>query len=53
MVAGTAHSILGRAMSALERGRGAEAAQLLVPLLRSGTFSRDDELSIRTALAEA
>ena len=53
MVAGTTHSILGRAMSALERGRGAEAAQLLVPLLRSGTFSRDDELSIRTALAEA
>src|SRR6188508_3302229 len=39
--------------SALERGRGAEAAQVLAPALRSGTLSRQDELSVRIALAEA
>ena len=40
-------------LAALERGRGAEAAQLLAPALRAGTLSRQDELSIRAALAEA
>jgi DNA-binding NtrC family response regulator/tetratricopeptide (TPR) repeat protein len=46
-------SVLARATGALERGRGAEAAQMLAPALRSGTLSRQDELSVRTALAEA
>src|SRR6187397_794514 len=44
---------LARATAALERGRGAEAAQVLAPALRSGTLSRQDELSVRIALAEA
>jgi tetratricopeptide (TPR) repeat protein len=39
-------------MGALERGRGTEAAQLLAPLLRSGSLSREDELTVRAALAE-
>jgi tetratricopeptide (TPR) repeat protein len=42
-----------RAGVALERGRGAEAAQMLAPVLRSSTLSRDDELAVRSALAEA
>ncbi|MBI2829019.1 MAG: sigma 54-interacting transcriptional regulator [Acidobacteria bacterium] len=53
MVTGTTPSILGRATAALERGRGTEATQLLAPLWRSGTLSREDELAVRTALAEA
>src|SRR5918998_133743 len=44
---------MARANSALERGRGGEAAQTLAPLLRSGTLSREDELEVRAALAEA
>lgn len=47
------HSTVARASAALERGRGAEAAQLLVPVLRSGSLTRDDELAVRIALAEA
>ena len=46
-------SVLTRATTALEKGRGAEAAQLLAPVLRSGTLSRQDELNVRVALAEA
>ena len=53
MAAGTTHSILGRARAALERGRGAEAAKLLTPVARSGAMSREDELFVRAALAEA
>jgi DNA-binding NtrC family response regulator/tetratricopeptide (TPR) repeat protein len=45
-------STLGRANGALERGRGAEAAQLLLPLLRV-SLSREDEVAVRAALAEA
>jgi DNA-binding NtrC family response regulator/tetratricopeptide (TPR) repeat protein len=40
-------------MAALERGRGTEAAQLLSPLLRTASLSREDELAVRAALAEA
>jgi DNA-binding NtrC family response regulator/tetratricopeptide (TPR) repeat protein len=47
------HSTLGRANAALERGRGAEAAHLLSPVFRAGALSREDELAIRSALAEA
>jgi len=49
----TVQATLLRANAALERGRGPEAAQLLAPLLKAGSHARDDELSIRAALAEA
>jgi DNA-binding NtrC family response regulator/tetratricopeptide (TPR) repeat protein len=45
-------STLGRAQAALERGRGAEAAHLLAPLLRV-SLPREDELAVRAALADA
>jgi len=47
------HSTLARATAALERGRGAEAAQVLVPVLKAGSLTREDELAVRIALAEA
>jgi hydrogenase-4 transcriptional activator len=46
------HALLARAGSALERGRGPEAVQVLAPLLRSAVLSREDELAVRSALAE-
>ncbi len=46
-------SLFGRAAAALERGRGAEAAQLLTPALRSASLTRDDELTVRSLIAEA
>jgi DNA-binding NtrC family response regulator/tetratricopeptide (TPR) repeat protein len=46
-------STLARVASALERGRGSEVLPLLQPLLRKGSLSRDDELAVRGALAEA
>ena len=45
--------MLARAGAALERGRGAEAAQIVAPVLRSSTLTRDDELTLRSMLAEA
>jgi DNA-binding NtrC family response regulator/tetratricopeptide (TPR) repeat protein len=47
------HSTIARANAALEQGRGAEAAQLLGPVLRAGSLTREDELTVRIALAEA
>jgi len=46
-------ALLTRAGGALERGRGAEAAQLLASTLRSSTLPREDELAVRSTLAEA
>src|SRR5215468_11437584 len=46
-------ALLARANAALESGHGAEAAQLLTPALRSSTLTRDDELLLRSMLAEA
>src|SRR5919201_4660092 len=46
-------ALLTRAGSALERGHGAQAAQMLAPALRSSALSRDDELALRSMLAEA
>jgi DNA-binding NtrC family response regulator/tetratricopeptide (TPR) repeat protein len=46
-------AILAHATVALERGQGGEAVQLLAQLQRSGSLSRDDELSVRSCLAEA
>jgi DNA-binding NtrC family response regulator/tetratricopeptide (TPR) repeat protein len=45
--------VLARTQGALERGRGAEAAQLLAPMLRPGALPREDEFAVRSALAEA
>src|SRR5438477_6295939 len=47
------HALLTRAGAALQRGHGAEAAQILAPALRSATLTRDDELAVRSTLAEA
>src|SRR5438477_3535656 len=47
------HALLTRAGAALQRGHGAEAAQILAPALRSATLTRDDELAVRSALAQA
>jgi len=41
-----------RAGAALERGRGAEAVQMLAPALRS-SLTRDEELTVRSMLTEA
>jgi DNA-binding NtrC family response regulator/tetratricopeptide (TPR) repeat protein len=46
-------ALLTRAQTALERGRGPEAVQLLQPSLRSGNLAREDELAVRAALTEA
>ena len=46
-------ALLVRAAASLERGRGADAAQLLAPALRSSALTREDELSVRSMLAEA
>src|SRR6185503_18955189 len=45
-------ALLVRAGAALERGRGAEAAQMLSPALRS-SLTRDEELTVRSMQAEA
>jgi hydrogenase-4 transcriptional activator len=46
-------ALLVRAGASLERGRGAETAQMLAPSLRSSGLTRDDELTVRSMLAEA
>ena len=46
-------ALLARAGAALERGCGSEAAPLLAPALRSSALTRDDELALRSMLAEA
>ena len=50
---GPVHAALSRAAAALERGQSAEALQALTALQRTTSLSRDDELSLRTGLAEA
>jgi hydrogenase-4 transcriptional activator len=47
------HPTLARANAALERGRGADASPHLLPLLRSGSLNREDELTVRAAMTEA
>ncbi len=46
-------STLARVAAALERGRGNEVPPLLQGMLRTGSLSRDDELSVRAVLTEA
>ena len=53
MASSSLQALLARAGAALERGRGAEAAQILGPSLRSSALTRDDELAARSMLAEA
>ncbi|HEY7289943.1 MAG TPA: sigma 54-interacting transcriptional regulator, partial [Vicinamibacterales bacterium] len=52
MPSSSLHALLARAATALDRGRGQEAAQLLAPVVRS-SLPRDDELAVRATLAEA
>ena len=52
MPSSSLQALFTRAATALERGRGVEAAQMLAPALKS-TLPRDDELSLRAMLAEA
>lgn len=51
-MATSVQATLAQAHTALERGRGAEAVQALAPLLRGGSLTREDELWVRSALAE-
>ncbi len=53
MASSSLQTLLARAGASIERGRGPEAAQLLVPLLGSSTLTREDELAVRSGLAEA
>ena len=46
-------STLARVAAALERGRGNEVPPLLQGMLRTGSLSRDAELSVRAVLTEA
>jgi DNA-binding NtrC family response regulator/tetratricopeptide (TPR) repeat protein len=46
-------ALLTRASAALERGDGSEAAQMLAPAVRSAALTRDEELAVRSMLAEA
>jgi hydrogenase-4 transcriptional activator len=52
MPSSSVQALLARAATALERGHGADAAQMLAPVLRSA-LPRDDELLVRSMLAEA
>jgi len=49
----TLNALFTRAGAALERGRGGEAAHMLAPVLRSASVPRDDELKLRSMIAEA
>ncbi|MEQ1869606.1 MAG: sigma 54-interacting transcriptional regulator [Vicinamibacterales bacterium] len=53
MSSSSLQALLARADLVLERGRGADAVQLLAPALRAGTATRDEELALRVALARA
>ena len=53
MASTSLQALLARASAALERGRGADAAQLLAPALRSAALTRDDQFAVRSMLAEA
>jgi hydrogenase-4 transcriptional activator len=52
-VTSSVQSLAARAGASLERGRGMEAAQMLAPVVRSASLTREDELAVRSMLAEA
>jgi DNA-binding NtrC family response regulator/tetratricopeptide (TPR) repeat protein len=53
MPSSSVQALLGRAAVSLERGRGADAVQMLTAGLRASALARDDELAVRSMLAEA
>ena len=53
MPSSSLQALLTRAAAALERGDGPEAAQMLAPAVRSSALTRDEELALRSMLAEA
>jgi DNA-binding NtrC family response regulator/tetratricopeptide (TPR) repeat protein len=53
MPSSSLQALLTRAGVSLERGRGADAVQMLASSLRSSTLTRDEELAVRSMLAEA
>ncbi len=53
MPSSSLQALLTRAGVSLEGGRGADAAQMLASALRSSTLTRDEELAVRSMLAEA
>ena len=53
MPSSSLQALLARAGASLQRGRGAEAVQMLAPALRGSTLTRDEELTVRSMLAEA
>ncbi len=53
MASSSLPALLMRAGASLERGRGAEVAQMLASSLRSSSLTRDEELAVRSMLAEA
>ncbi|OFW30608.1 MAG: hypothetical protein A3G76_11110 [Acidobacteria bacterium RIFCSPLOWO2_12_FULL_65_11] len=53
MPSSSLQALLARVAANIERGRGAEATKMLGPVLRSSTLTREEELELRSALAEA
>jgi hydrogenase-4 transcriptional activator len=53
MPSSSLQALITRAGASVERGRGADAVQMLASALRSSTLTRDDELAVRSMLAEA
>src|SRR5207253_9947811 len=53
MLSSSLQALMTRAGASVERGRGADAVQMLASALRSSTLTRDDELAVRSMLAEA
>jgi tetratricopeptide (TPR) repeat protein len=53
MPSSSVQALVARAAAALKRGRGLEAAELVGPALRSSTLTREEELALRSTLAEA
>ncbi|MDP1570464.1 MAG: sigma 54-interacting transcriptional regulator [Vicinamibacterales bacterium] len=53
MVSAGFQPVAARAAALLERGQGAAAVDLLTPVLQSSSLRRDDELGLRSILAEA
>jgi DNA-binding NtrC family response regulator/tetratricopeptide (TPR) repeat protein len=53
MPSSSLQALLTRAGTSLERGRGADAVQMLASALRSSGLTRDEEVALRSMLAEA
>jgi tetratricopeptide (TPR) repeat protein len=53
VISGVLQPVVARSAALLERGQAGGAADTLAPLLRSRALPREDELAIRSLLAEA